>query len=74
VLITLCLDQPGVILCWVVLLAHILGGLMEQTFNLDLHYAIHVIQEHYACLIGTWRTIQENRTTMWHMALPWLNN
>jgi hypothetical protein len=38
------------------LLAHILGGLMEQTFNLDLLYAIHVIQEHYACLSGTWRT------------------
>jgi hypothetical protein len=36
VLITLCLAQPGVILCWVVLIAHILGGLMEQTFNLDL--------------------------------------
>jgi hypothetical protein len=62
VLITLCLDQPGDILCWVVLLAHILGGLMlahilgglmEQTFNLDLIYVIHVIQEHYACLIGT---------------------
>jgi hypothetical protein len=35
------------------LLAHILGGLMEQTFNLDLIYVIHVIQEHYACLIGT---------------------
>jgi hypothetical protein len=49
VLITLCLDQPGVILCWVVLLAHILGGLMEQTFNLDLLYVIHVIQEHYCC-------------------------
>jgi hypothetical protein len=53
VLITLCLEQPGVNLCWVVLLAHILGGLMEQTFNHDLFYAIHIIQEHYACLIGT---------------------
>jgi hypothetical protein len=41
-------------LCWVVLLEHILGGLMEQTFNLDLLYAIHVIQDHYGCLIGTW--------------------
>jgi hypothetical protein len=41
-------------LCWVALLEHILGGLMEQIFNLDLLYAIHVIQEHYACLIGTW--------------------
>jgi hypothetical protein len=38
----------------------ILGGLMEQTFNLDLSYAIHVIQEYYACLIETWRTTQEN--------------
>jgi hypothetical protein len=54
VLFTLCLDQPGVILCWVDLLAHILGGLIEQTLQLDLLYAIHVIQEHYACLIGTW--------------------
>jgi hypothetical protein len=48
---------------WVVLLALILGGLMKQTFNLDLFYAIRVIQEHYACLIGTWRTTQKNRTT-----------
>jgi hypothetical protein len=42
-------------LCWVALLERILGGLMEQTFNLDLLYAIQVIQEHYACLIGIWR-------------------
>jgi hypothetical protein len=34
----------------------ILGGLMKQTFNLDLLYAINVIQEYFACLIGTWRT------------------
>jgi hypothetical protein len=26
------------------------------------------------CLIGTWRTTQEIRTTTRHMALPWLNN
>jgi hypothetical protein len=53
---------------------HILGGLMEQNFNIDLFYAIHVIQEHYACLIGTWRTTQENHTTTRHMTLPWLDN
>jgi hypothetical protein len=40
-------------LCWVALLAHVLGGLMEQIFNLDLLYVTHGIQEHYACLIGT---------------------
>jgi hypothetical protein len=62
------------LLCWVVLLVHILGGLMKQAFNLDFLYAIHVIQEYYACLLGTWRTTQENRTTTRHMALPWLNN
>jgi hypothetical protein len=43
VLFTLCLDQ--------LVLQHVLGGLMEQTFNLDLLYAIHAIQEYYACLI-----------------------
>jgi hypothetical protein len=51
-----------------------LGGLMKQTFNLDLLYDMHVIQEYFACLIETWRTTQENRTTTMHMALPWLNN
>jgi hypothetical protein len=29
-----------------VTLEHTLGGLMELSFNLDLFYAIHVIQEH----------------------------
>jgi hypothetical protein len=33
-------------LSWVALLEHTLGGLIEQTFNPDLFYAIHVIQEH----------------------------
>jgi hypothetical protein len=46
------------------------GWFNKQTFNLDLLYVIHVIQEYYACLIGTWRTTQENRTTTRHMALP----
>jgi hypothetical protein len=50
------------------------GSLMEQTFNLDLLYVIHVIQDHYAYLIRTWRTTQESCTTTRHMALPWLNN
>jgi hypothetical protein len=50
------------------------GWFNGTNFNLDLFYAIHVIQEHHACLIGTWRTTQENRTTTRHMALPWLNN
>jgi hypothetical protein len=35
-------------LCWVALLEHTLGGLIEQTFNLDLLCAMHVIQENYA--------------------------
>jgi hypothetical protein len=70
VLFTLCLDQLDFTLCWVALLEHTLGGLMEQTFNLDLFYAIYVIKEHYACLIRTCRTTQENRTTTRHMALP----
>jgi hypothetical protein len=33
---------------------HNLGGLMEQTFNIVLLYVIHVMQEHFACLIGAW--------------------
>jgi hypothetical protein len=41
-------------LCRVALLPHDLGGLIEQTFNIDLLYVIHVMQEHFACLIGTW--------------------
>jgi hypothetical protein len=52
----------------------ILGGIMKQTFNIDLLYVIHAIKEYFACLIGTWRTTQENRTITRHMALPWLNN
>jgi hypothetical protein len=51
-----------------------LGWFNETIINLDLLFAIHVIKEHYACLIGTWRTTQENHKTTRHMALPWLNN
>jgi hypothetical protein len=61
-------------LCLEVLLAYIFDGLTEQTFNLDLLYVIHVIQEHYACLSEQGVTTPENRTTTRHMALPWLNN
>jgi hypothetical protein len=46
VLFTLCLDNRLLPLSWVALLEHTLGGLIEQTFNPDLFYAIHVIQEH----------------------------
>jgi hypothetical protein len=38
---------------------------MEQTFTLDLFYVIHVIQELYACLIGTWSN---------HSGNPYNNN
>jgi hypothetical protein len=72
---TLCLDQSGFILCWVTLLEHTLGGLMEHSLILIYFMLfIHVMQEHDACLIGTWRTTQENRTTIRHMTLSWLNN
>jgi hypothetical protein len=47
---------------------------MKKLLILDLLYVIYVIQEHYVCLIGTWRTTQEIRATTRHMALPWLNN
>jgi hypothetical protein len=30
------------------------GWFNGTNFNLDLFYAINVIQEHYACLIVTW--------------------
>jgi hypothetical protein len=51
-----------------------IGWFNGTNFNLDLLYVIHVIQKHYVCLTGTWRTTLENRTTTRHMALPWLNN
>jgi hypothetical protein len=56
VLITLCLDQPRDIFMLGSFASAYFGWFNKQTFNLDLLYVIHVIQEYYACLTGTWRT------------------
>jgi hypothetical protein len=69
VLFTLCLDQPGVNFMLCSFANAYIGWFNGTNFNFDLFYVIHVIQEHYVCLIGTWRTTQENRTTTRHMAL-----
>jgi hypothetical protein len=74
VLFILCLDQPGVNFMLGSFASAYIGWFNGTSFNLDLFYAIYVIQEHYACLIGTWRSTQESRTTTRHKAPPWRNN
>jgi hypothetical protein len=48
--LTMCLDQPGFALCWLVLLEHTLGGLIEQSL-IWIYFLlfIHVMQEYCAC-------------------------
>jgi hypothetical protein len=50
------------------------GGLMNIYQSGFIFAIIHVMQEHFMPVIGTWRTTQENSTTTRHMALSWLNN
>jgi hypothetical protein len=60
VFFTLFLDQPGVIFMLGTFASAYFGWFNGTNFNHDLLYAIHVIQEHYACLIGTWSHHPEN--------------
>jgi hypothetical protein len=48
VLFTLCLDQPCVNFMLSSFASAFVGWFNGTNFNLDLFYAIHVIQEHYA--------------------------
>jgi hypothetical protein len=52
----------------------VLGGLTNSYQYGFIYVVIHVMQEHFMPVIGTWRTTQENSTTTRHMALSKLNN